>query len=128
MEPDDPPSAESVLARLREELQSLPPGECERCRRMIFTELWNTVKGDEALELEWAVTRLAQRVQDERGRANAEERKNSRRSRSEDKARNDAIRADRAARLSIGAIAKKHDMTTDAVRGVLKRSKKARPR
>jgi hypothetical protein len=54
------------------------------------------------------------------------QRQNSKRSRPEDKSRNDAIRADHAIGLSYAKIAQKLDTTVATVRGVLRRSRKAR--
>jgi hypothetical protein len=116
-------TAESAFTKVMKILQSLNPQEQDKCRQMIFTELWNTFKGDEALELEEAATRLVDKVQAERHRANLEHEKNSRRSRPKDKKRNENICADRAAKMSYGKIAQKHDTTIDSVRGVLRRAK-----
>jgi hypothetical protein len=118
-------TAESAFTRIMKILQSLDPQVRDKCCQMICTELWNTFKGDEALELELVTTSLVEKVHTERHRANLEQQKNSRRSRPKDKIRSEKICADRAAKMSLGKIAQKHKISIEAVKGVLRREKKS---
>jgi lambda repressor-like predicted transcriptional regulator len=103
-------SANSLFANLKRELDKLDEAGREEFRRLVLDDPFF---GNETA---WAVLSAGMTVHSLRA-------KNSRRSRPEDKARNDLIRAEHKAGLTAGQISKKHGWTKDTVKGVLNRMK-----
>lgn len=111
-----PHTPETIVELLREALESLSPSERDRCQRLILCEVVEATHGGRVKDFVFAASQQEEAIRAERA-------KNSRRSRPEDKERNDRIRADRKKGLSYGAIARKHNTTEAAVRGVLSRER-----
>jgi hypothetical protein len=115
------PSATRLFASIRLQLRALPPEEQEKFRQLVLDESkWES-------ESAFTMLGLGLQIVAERQRTDAERQKNSRRSRPENKNRNDQIRAARKGGKTLGEIAQKFSITIEAVKGVLRRGKRARP-